>query len=343
MNTILTILAAIIIFAILIFVHEFGHFIAAKLSDIKVHEFAIGMGPKLFSLAKGETKYSLRLLPIGGYCALEGENSQSTDSRAFINKHPLKRLIVLVSGAFMNILLGFVLLIIVTSTMPQIPTTQISHVDKNSAAYLSGIIEGDIITKVNSVSTPIYKSLRFELSDTKGNETEFTLIRNGEKIKLNVTPEFKDGTYIFGITFAQMDNSIFTTLKQSFHETVFYSRVIIETFFDLLRGRLGVEQMSGPIGIVSEIGGAVEEAAQTGYVGFMNLILLAVLLTVNLGVFNLLPIPALDGGRILFVLIELIRRKPLPPEKEGLVHTIGLIALLLVSVFIAYLDITKFF
>lgn len=343
MTTILTILAAIIIFAVLIFVHEFGHFIAAKLSDIKVLEFSIGMGPKLFSFKRGETKYSLRLLPIGGYCALEGENSASDDERAFINKSPLKRLFVLVSGAFMNILLGFVLLLIITSTMTQIPSTQIASVMEGSAAYEAGIKEGDIITEVNSVSTPIYKSLRFELSDIGKAETEFTIKRDGEKIKISASPALKDGAYVFGITFAPEDNNFFTTIKQSFHETFFYSRVIIETFFDLLRGRLGVEQMSGPIGIVSEIGASVTEAAKTGYVGFMNLLLLAVLLTVNLGVFNLLPIPALDGGRILFVVIELIRRKPLPPEKEGLVHTIGLIALLLFSVFIAYMDIIKFF
>lgn len=343
MTTILTILAAIIIFAVLIFVHELGHFVAAKLSDIKVHEFAIGMGPKLFSFGKGETKYSLRLLPIGGYCALEGENSASSDERAFINKSPLKRLVVLAAGAFMNILLGFVLLVIVNAAMPQIPSTQIAEVTENSAAQSAGIKEGDIILEVNSANTPIYKSLRWELSDTDGSKTNFTIKRNGKKINISVAPEFKDGAYMFGIGFAPMDNNMLLTLKQSFHETVFYSRVIIETFLDLLRGRLGVEQMSGPIGIVSEIGGAVEQAAQTGYVGFMNLLLLAVLLTVNLGVFNLLPLPALDGGRILFVLIELIRRKPLPPEKEGLVHTIGLIALLLLSVFIAYMDITKFF
>lgn len=343
MNTILTIVAAIIIFAILIFVHEFGHFIAAKLSDVKVLEFAIGMGPKLFSFTKGETKYSLRLLPIGGYCALEGENSASDDERAFVNKSPLKRLIVLAAGAFMNILLGFVLLNIVTATMPQVPSTRIAEVSVGSAAEAAGIKEGDIITKVNSVSTPIYKSLRWELSDAEGSETEFTIKRGGEKIKLSVTPELTNGSYIYGISFAVADNNVFTTIKQSFHETFFYSKVIISTFIDLLRGKLGFDQMSGPIGIVSEIGGAVEQAAETGYVGFMNLLLLAVLLTVNLGVFNLLPLPALDGGRILFVLIELIRRKPLPPEKEGLVHTIGLIALLLLSVVIAYMDILKFF
>ena len=343
MNSILTILAAIIIFAVLIFVHEFGHFTAAKLLKIKVLEFAIGMGPKIFSIKKRETKYSLRLLPIGGYCALEGEDSLSDDPRAFINKSPIKRLIVLVAGAFMNIFLGFILLNFVIGTSPQIYTTGISHVEEGSPAFIAGLKEGDIITKIDSHSTPIYKILRWELSDLNGSEKEFTIKRNDEIIKINVAPILNNDRYLFGIEFAPKDNNFFVTVKESFFETFFYSRVVVETLFDLVRGKLGLDQMSGPIGIVSEIGGAVEQATQTGFEGWMNLLLLAVLLTVNLGVFNLLPLPALDGGRILFVLIEIIRRKPLPPEKEGLVHMIGLIALLAFSVFVAYMDILKFF
>jgi len=343
MNTILTILAAILIFAVLIFVHELGHFIAAKLSDIKVHEFAIGMGPKLFSFGKGETKYSLRLLPIGGYCSLEGEDSASEDKRAFINKSPLKRLIVLAAGALMNILLGFIILNIVIGTLPTIDTTQISYVEEGSPAEAAGLMPGDKIIKIDSQGVPTYKVLKWELSDLDGSEKNFTVKRNGEKIKLHIAPELKNGGYVFGISFNETDNNFFLTVKESFHETFFYSRVVIETFIDLIRGKVGINQMSGPIGIVSEIGGAVEAAAETGYPGIMNLLLLAVLLTVNLGVFNLLPLPALDGGRILFVLIELIRRKPLPPEKEGMVHMIGLVALLLFSLFIAYMDVLKFF
>ena len=343
MNTILTILAAIIIFAVLIFVHELGHFIAAKLSDIKVHEFAIGMGPKLFSFGKGETKYSLRLFPIGGYCALEGENSASEDERAFINKSPLKRLFVLAAGAFMNILLGFILLNIVTATFPTIDTTQVATVAEGSPAEEAGLMPGDKIVKINSTGVPTYKVLSWELSDLDGSEETFTVKRGGEKIKLNIAPELQSTGYVFGISFQEVDNNFFLTVRESFHETFFYSRVIIETFFDLIRGKVGINEMSGPIGIVSEIGGAVETAAETGYPGIMNLLLLAVLLTVNLGVFNLIPLPALDGGRILFVLIELIRRKPLPPEKEGMVHMIGLIALLLFSLFVAYMDVLKFF
>lgn len=343
MNTILTIIASIIIFTVLIFVHEFGHFIAAKLSNIKVLEFAIGMGPKLFSFGKGETTYSLRLLPIGGYCALEGEDSKSDDPRAFTNKPPLKRLIVLAAGAVMNVLLGFVLLNIVIGTAPQIYTPQIAHIEEGSPADVAGLKPGDIITKVDSHGTPVFKALRWELSDLDGSEKEFTVKRGGEKLKIKVSPELKNDGYLFGMEFGTADNSFFTTIKESFHETFFYSRVVIETFFDLIRGKLGIDQVSGPIGIVTEISTSVEAAAETGFEGLRSLLLLAVLITVNLGIFNLLPLPALDGGRIFFVLIELIRRKPLPPEKEGLVHMIGLIVLLAFSIFIAYKDVLKFF
>ncbi len=343
MNTLLTVLAAIIIFAVLIFVHEFGHFITAKIAKIKVHEFALGMGPRLCGFTKGETQYSIRLFPIGGYCKLEGEDTASNDARALINKPPYVRLIVLAAGAIMNILLGFALLNIAIGTQDAIITTQVAQVEEESPAALAGILPGDEIVKVDKTRTPNNSTLRWELSDLDGSEKEFTIKRNGEKLTLNITPEIKDGRYLFGMSFNAVENNFFLTIKESFHQTVFYSKVIIETFLDLLRGKLGIDQMSGPIGIVSEIGGAVESAAKTGMEGILDLLFLAVLLTVNLGVFNLLPIPALDGGRILFVLIEMIRRKPIPPEKEGLVHMIGLLALLLFSVFIAYKDILKFF
>lgn len=343
MNTILTIIAAIVIFAVLIFVHEFGHFITAKLAKIKVHEFALGMGPRLFGFTKGETKYSVRLLPIGGYCALEGEDSPSDDERALVNKPPYIRLLVLAAGAIMNILLGFVLLNIAIGLSPKITTTEVAYVEEESQADLAGLKAGDKIIKIDSARTPIYSTLGWELSDLDGSEKEFTVKRNGEKLKIAVSPALVDDRYIFGITFVSEENNMLLTIKESFHQTFFYSKIIIETFFDLVRGKLGIDQMSGPIGIVSEIGGAVDSAVQTGRNGIIDLLFLAVLLTVNLGIFNLLPLPALDGGRIFFVLVEMVRRKPLPPEKEGIVHLVGLVLLLLFSVFIAYKDILKFF
>lgn len=343
MTTVWTILAAIIIFALMIFVHEFGHFAAAKLSKIKVHEFAIGMGPKLFSFGRGETKYSVRAFPIGGYCMLEGENEASSDERAFINKPAYIRLIVLVAGAFMNILLGFVLLNIVNGFSPSVTTTKIEIVEENSPAYTAGLMVGDEIIKVNSKRVSTFNELAWELGDAQKESADLFIKRDGEQKTITVFPEITEKGYRYGIRFASEKNNVFNTIKQSFRDTLFYSKVIISSLFDLIRGRLGLDQMSGPIGIVSEIGSAVNVAVESGRQGFLRLILLAVLLTVNLGVFNLLPLPALDGGRILFVLIEMIRRKPLPPEKEGMVHAVGFAALMVLSVFIAFKDVLKFF
>lgn len=338
-----TVIASVVIFAVVIFVHEFGHFIAAKLSGIRVHEFAIGMGPRLFGFGKGETKYSVRAFPIGGYCALEGEDSTSSDERAITNKPPLTRLFVLVSGAFMNILLGFIILNILVGMLPTVTTRQLNRIEPGSAAYEAGLEPGDTILSVNGKRTPTYKMVLWELSDMTGEPVQYEVLRSGEKKAFSITPKSKDGRYVFGISFKEIDNNFGLTIKEAFHDTLFYSRLIIETLGDLIRGKMGIDQVAGPIGIVTEINGAVTEVAQAGIKGLSQLLMLSALLTVNLGIFNLLPIPALDGGRILFVLIEIIRRKPLPPEREGLVHIIGFAALIILSVFVAYMDILKFF
>lgn len=341
MTTIWTVIAAILIFCILIFVHELGHFITAKLLKIRVHEFALGMGPKLFSKQKGETLYSVRVFPIGGFCALEGEDTSSEDDRALSNKPAWVKLIVLVAGSFMNILLGFILLLLMFGTAKQIAVPQVATVAAESAAEACGVLPGDEILKINGKSIHVVGDLYWEKDKLTGEETELVVRRRGEKKILSITPEKTAEGISLGVSLGACKNNFFLTVKQGFYTTVFYSRVILETFIDLLRGNIGVSSMSGPIGIVSEIGSAVEETAQNGWEGFLNLLQLAVLLTINLGVFNLLPVPALDGGRIFFVFVEMIRRKPIPPEKEGLVHMIGFALLILLSLFIAYMDVLR--
>lgn len=341
MNTIITAVAAIIIFAVMIFVHEAGHFIAAKSLGVKVNEFAIGMGPKLWKKQKGETLYSIRAIPIGGFCAMEGEDEETDDERSFSNKKPWQRLIILVAGAFMNILLGFVLLLFVCGISNGFAEAKIKEITPDSAAQISGLREDDEIIRANGRRIHIVEDFYWELENNKNPDgtLELTVKNQGEKRHVSVTPEEKDGKKTYGILLATSENSFFTTIEKAYYRTAFYSRVIIDSLINMIRGKIPFTQVSGPVGIVHEIGNAVQQAQTTGIDGIIRLIGMAVLLTVNLGVFNLLPLPALDGGRILFVLIEMIRRKPIPKEKEAVVHFVGIVLLLGLSVLIAFKDI----
>ncbi len=341
MNFLLTAIAAILIFAVLIFVHELGHFIAAKALGVKVNEFALGMGPKLISKQKGETLYSLRLIPIGGFCAMEGEDDEGESERSFSRKKPWKRLIILVSGAAMNILLGFVLLVGINATAEGFVEPEVSEVVQGGAAESAGLKAGDKILRVNGRNINIMQDFSWELSNNKNADGTLNLVvkTNGEKREVALAPKETDGQMSYGIILATSENSVFNTLEKAFYTTGFYSRVIIDSLIDMVTGKVSLSQVSGPVGIVNEIGNAVEEAQKTGSDGILNLIALAILLTINLGVFNLLPLPALDGGRILFVIIEMIRQKPIPVEKEAVVHFVGIVLLLGLSVVIAFKDI----
>ncbi|MBR6728900.1 MAG: site-2 protease family protein [Clostridia bacterium] len=337
-----TAVAAILIFCILIFVHELGHFISAKLLGIRVHEFAIGMGPKLWSRKKGETLYSVRALPIGGFCALEGEDTASADERALSNKPAWAKLIVMAAGSCMNLILGLLLLFCLFGTAKQVVVPEVSAVQSGGAAELAGIQPGDEILRLDGDTIHIISDLQW-VRGQLGEEPVEVVVRsqNGEKRELSLTPQLQNGAPSLGIQLKVAENSLLLTAKNGFFTTIFYARVVLETLVDLLQGELAFSSMSGPVGIVSEIKNGVQQTVEQGSAGFLNLLQLAVLLTVNLGIFNLLPIPALDGGRIFFVLVEMIRRKPLPPEKEGLVHMIGFILLIVLSIIIAYMDVLK--
>ncbi len=341
MNFILTAVAAIIIFAVMIFVHELGHFIAAKALGVKVNEFALGMGPKILSKQKGETLYSLRLFPIGGFCSMEGEDEETEDARAFNRKKPWKRLVILVAGAAMNILLGFVLLVGIGSASEGYVEPVVSEVMEDSGAMEAGLVARDKILRANGRRVNIYEDLSWEVSNNSQQEAVLNLVveRGDKKENISITPKETEGRLTYGMSFEIGRNSVVKTVRNAAYRTIFYGRVVIDSFINLIRGTVPLSQVSGPIGIVNEIGNAVETAQETGFEGILNLLSLAVLLTINLGVFNLLPIPALDGGRILFVIIEMIRRKPIPVEKEAIVHFVGIVILLGLSVLIAFKDI----
>ena len=341
MNIIFTTLAAILIFAVLVFIHELGHFIAAKLSGVKVNEFAIGMGPKLFGKQKGETLYSVRLIPIGGFCAMEGEDENTTDERALNNKKPYIRLIILAAGAFMNILLGFILIFSLTIGTAETVVPKVNSVTEGGAAEAAGLQDNDVILRANGKRVHIIEDLSWAMSNNSRENKELQLeVKNGrEKRTVSIVPETSNGKSSYGILLKTEQNGLFQTLRNSWYKTGFYSGVIIDSFISMIKGDIPISQISGPVGIVSEIGNVVEETRTTGWEGFQSLLALTILLTINLGVFNLFPIPALDGGRILFVLIEMVRRKPVPVEKEAIVHFAGFVLLIAFSIFIAFKDV----
>ena len=333
----LTAIAAIAVFLVLVLVHEFGHFITAKLCGVTVHEFAVGMGPAIFKKEHKGTLYSLRLIPIGGYCAMEGEDEESEDAGAFSNKKPWQRLLILVSGALMNLLLGIILMCIImfshSSNYVNVPKVQ--EVVAESAAEEAGLKPGDEITKINGARVETYTELKFELSRYKGGSIDVEYVRDGEEHKVSIMPnKGEDGMYYIGFASKVEPLDFGGRLYHAWHYSLFYGKAILVSLFDLITGNVGMEAMSGPVGIVSEIG----KSAQIGWEALFGL---AALITINLGIFNLLPLPALDGGRVFFVLVEIITRKKIPANKEGFIHFIGFALLILLMIFATWQDIVR--
>ncbi|MDP4118295.1 MAG: M50 family metallopeptidase [Bacillota bacterium] len=335
MNGIMTVLIAIIVFLFIIMVHEFGHFITAKMFHVKVPEFAIGFGPAIFKRQKGETLYSLRAFPIGGYVRMEGEDENSDDVNALCNKPIWQRIIIVAAGAFLNILMGFIIYAIVYAQMPQMPILTVQSVYENTPAF-EYLMPGDKITAVNGNKVWYYKDFKFLINTIDaGKEIKLTVKRGDEKLNINITPQYdkQSKSYILGFQMKQENMTWWRVLKYGVCETFFIIRVILYSLFMLFTGKVAITSVSGPVGTV----GIMSKAASNGFYSFIQLF---AMLTVNVGVFNLLPIPALDGGRVFFMFVELLRGKPIDPQKEGVVHFAGLVLLLAFMLFITVNDIT---
>ena len=333
----LTVIVAIIVFGLLIGVHEAGHLAAAKANGIKVHEFAIGMGPKLFSFSTSETMYSLRLIPIGGYCKMEGEDEESSDDAAFCNKSAWRKFTVIVAGALMNLVLGFVALCILFAPQPQLATTTVEAVMTDAPAYEQGLKPGDRIISVNGSRTNIDSDISFAISKNKPGDVIPVTVKRGEhKINLEITAYSQDGRTLLGFTKKIENNSVFATLERAFYSEIFIMKVVIVTFADLFTGALSVSDASGPVGIVTEIGKAAKQ-------GFLDVIYLVALISINLGLFNLIPFPALDGGRAVFAIFEMIFKRKVPAKVEAGIHAAGMLLLFALMIFVTFNDILKAF
>lgn len=332
-----TVISAIVIFLVLVLVHEFGHFITAKLCGVTVNEFAIGMGPTIFKKEHKGTVYSLRGIPIGGFCAMEGEDEESDSKGAFSNKKPWQRILILISGAVMNLLLGLVIMLVVMFSRDAqfVAVPVIDTVLEDSAAQQAGLLPGDKIVKIDNADIQTQMELKFELTRYKGGSIDVEYIRGDEKYSTSLTPKIgEDGMYYIGFEAKTEPLDFGGRIYHALQYTTFYGKMILVSLFDLVTGSIGAENMSGPVGIVSEIGNAAQQ-------GIHSLLLFAALITINLGLFNLLPFPALDGGRVFFVFVELVIRKKIPADKEGMVHFIGFALLILLMLFATWNDITR--
>ncbi len=337
-----TVIFALLLFSVIIFVHELGHFLFARLFKVKVEEFAIGMGPKIFSKTKNETLYSIRSIPIGGFCKMEGEDISADTEGSFSGKAWYKKLIILAAGAAMNILLGFIIstiFVAFSSHQTGIPSTTVDSVLETSPLY-GFLAPGDQVTALNDTPVHIKRDVDFFMQQNGEKPFKITICRGGEILTKTFSPlktTYSDGTaaYIIGFVPKTEKPNVLNVLYQSFWQTVWMGKLVFVSLGMLLGGQASVSDVSGPVGVVS----AMNTQAQTG--GLIALLYFAGFISVNIGIMNLLPIPALDGGRILFVLIEAFRRKPIPPEKEGLVHFAGLLLLMGIMVLATWNDIIR--
>lgn len=336
-----SIIVTIIAFGIMVMLHELGHFLTAKKFGVTVHEFSIGMGPLLFKWGKGETQYSLRLLPLGGYVKLEGEEEESDNPKAFSNISPIKRICILVAGAAMNVLLGFVCFIIINNTYPTVQVPVISEIVENSAAEEAGLMAGDEIIKLNNtrVSTQSDVSL-FMMGNP--DEVKVTYRRNGEKNTVTLIPTMQAGRLLIGFKGSVKTLDFLERLEYSYYDTRYVVKAVLVSVKMLFTGEAKVSDMSGPVGVVQVVGDAAESAQPYGNLAVvMQILMLFAMISVNLGVFNLLPFPALDGGSIIFAFIELITRKKLKQEVQGYINLAGLALILGLGIYIMFSDIIK--
>ena len=331
----MTIIYAIIIFCLLIFVHELGHFIVAKACGVKVNEFAIGMGPAIFKKQKGETLYAVRLFPIGGFCAMEGEDEDSEDDRAFNNKPAWQRALVLTAGSFMNLLTAVVLMIVIAFVVGQ-ATTTVNEVLDDSPAYRAGMMSGDRIVEVDGTAVDEWNDVITYIGESSRDTADIVVERDGAQHTLTAALEYdkESGRNKIGIT-PEMKHSVAGSvgsgMKNTWNMTVMMYKVIKQLF----TGDVSVSELSGPVGIVY----AVNQSAKAGVI---YVVYLASLLSLNLAIMNMLPFPALDGGRLLFLLIRKITGKRITDAIEGKIHFIGIILLMVLMVYVTWNDIVKF-
>lgn len=345
--------AAVLIFGIIIMIHEFGHFLFAKLNGIGVIEFSLGMGPRLYSFEKGGTRYSIKILPFGGSCMMLGEDEENSDQSAFNNKSVWARISVVAAGPIFNFLLAFLLSMVIVGLTGYQPATVMEVMDGYPAKE-AGLLPGDLITEINGrnihskdditlyIQTHAGKTITVEYKRADGNG-------GVERRSAVIVPQYseEDGGYLMGVRFdgvAKPVSGLGQLLVHSAYEVKHWIQYVFDAFYMMFHGEVSLNDLSGPVGIVTTIDDTVDQVIPYGRtVVILTLINFCILLSANLGVMNLLPIPALDGGRLVFLFIEAVRGKPIDKEKEGMVHMAGMMLLMALMVLVLFNDVRKLF
>ncbi len=349
-----TIILFIIIFGLVVISHELGHFLIGRKNGIRVVEFSVGMGPTLFSFTKNGTKYSLKLLPLGGACMFDGEDGVEQEGRsadasegiAFTDAGVWARIATVFAGPFFNFILAFVVAVILTAfSGADLPV--VGNLTEGSAAGAAGLQTGDVITKIGREPIHFYREVMLISSLNQGEDMEITYERGGERRVTTLSPRYSedDKRYYMGITSGgeYLKCNPLQVFQYGFYEVEYWVKITYKSLRMLVMGQVSKDDVSGPVGIAQLVGESYDQAEKnygTSY-AILAMLEIVVLLSVNLGIMNLLPIPALDGGRLVFMLVEVVRGKPVPPEKEGMVHFAGLVVLMVLMVFIMYNDIMR--
>ena len=340
-------IVAIILFGRHRAISEWGHFLLAKANGIRVNEFCLGLGPTIVGFTKGETKYSLKLFPIGGACIMEGEDEESDDSRSFQKKSVWARISVVAAGPVFNFILAFLFAVIIIACIG-VSKPVIGDVVENSPAQEAGIQAGDEIVKINRKQIHFYQEISMYTLFHDGDPVEVTYERDGARYTTELTPAYDEerGGYLYGVYAAPGYTKLGPgeTIVYGVWQVKFWIQYTVRSLEMLVTNQVSFNDLSGPVGIVKTIGDTYEQSLIDGYFYvFLNMLNLGILLSANLGVMNLLPIPALDGGRLVFLVIEAIRGKRISSEKEGMVHFIGLMCLFALMAVIMFNDVRKLF
>ncbi len=336
------IILALLIFSLIVLFHEFGHFLLAKRGGIGVTEFSLGMGPRLFSKQIGETRYSVKLLPFGGSCMMVGEDGESDEENSFGSKSVWTRISVVAAGPIFNFILAFFMALFIVGSIGY-DAPDVVKVMEGYPAAEAGMQPGDRIVQMNKTHIHVYREVSLYVQMHQGETVTVTYERDGERHAVTLEPKMSEyGTYLLGFqgSGVRTKGNVFQTVYYSAYEVKYWISTTLKSLAMMFHGQVNADDISGPVGIVNAIGNTYEASREDGgFYVWLNMLNISILLSANLGVMNLLPIPALDGGRLVFLLLEVLRRgKRIDPEKEGMVHFVGLMLLMALMLAVMFND-----